>query len=240
MTRRIVRAFPLQPAFYVGAEDGLRRDVLAVLHLPYTAWHLSFVVIGATLAPTLAVDRLAGTLLAFFLGTGIAAHALDEWNGRPLRTSIAGGWLIGTASAALAGSLALAVVGAAVISGWVVMWALLAIALVVGYATERPRWVHSDVGFALSWGAFPVVVGYWAQAERIGLACVLLALSMTCLSLAQRSLSTAARALRRNRNADERGDRADLLLASWEEPLRWLAATAVTLALGLLAARTGL
>ena len=62
-----------------------------LLHPPYTLWHLSYVAIGATLAPRFDGGRLVATLLAFFLAVGVCAHALDELHGRPLRTTIPAG-----------------------------------------------------------------------------------------------------------------------------------------------------
>src|SRR5256885_4923628 len=88
----------LAPAYYAIRARGWRRDVWALLHPPYTAWHLSYVVIGASLAPKLSMFRLGATLVAFFLAVGIAAHALDELNGRPLRTSIPS-WVLKAAGA---------------------------------------------------------------------------------------------------------------------------------------------
>src|SRR5258708_35332123 len=89
----------------------------AVLHPPYTAWHLSYVVIGASLAPRLSVFRLVATLVAFFLAVGIAAHSLDELNGRPLRTALPS-WALKTAGVVgLAGAVAVGLAGISVI-GW--------------------------------------------------------------------------------------------------------------------------
>jgi len=76
-----------RPAFYA-LETGGWRDYVTLLHPPYALWHLSYVVIGAALAPTLQAERLAWGLLAFALALGVGAHALDELNGRPLQTSI--------------------------------------------------------------------------------------------------------------------------------------------------------
>ena len=72
------------PSFY--ALPGTREwhDYLNLLHLPYTLWNSSIVVLGAAIAPVVHVDRLLGTLLAFFLAVGIAVHALDELNDRPM------------------------------------------------------------------------------------------------------------------------------------------------------------
>ena len=75
-----------RPAFY--ALSGGWRDYVTLLHPPYTLWHLSYVVIGAALAPSLPAERLVWGLIAFMLALGVGAHALDELNGRPLKTSI--------------------------------------------------------------------------------------------------------------------------------------------------------
>ncbi len=66
------------PAFY--ALPGIKgwHGYLNLLHVPYTLWHLGYVVLGATVSPTVHLDRLLGTLLAFFLAVGIASHSLDE------------------------------------------------------------------------------------------------------------------------------------------------------------------
>jgi len=71
-----------RPAYY-SARPGAGEDWWSILHPPYTAWHLSYVVIGASLAPHLDSVRLLATLLAFFAAVGIAAHALDERHGHP-------------------------------------------------------------------------------------------------------------------------------------------------------------
>jgi membrane protein implicated in regulation of membrane protease activity len=76
------------------------------------------------------------------------------------------------------------------------------VVLVLGYNLELfGGALHTDLGFALAWGAFPVLVGYLAQGPRwsaagVG-ALVLAALAATALSAAQRRLSTPARTLRR-------------------------------------------
>ena len=59
-----------RPAFYALPGTKGWQDYLNLLHVPYTLWHLSYVVLGAAIAPTLHLDRLLGTLLAFFLAVG--------------------------------------------------------------------------------------------------------------------------------------------------------------------------
>src|SRR5947208_13847296 len=99
-----------RPAFYAARQGG-PRDWWTLLHPPYTAWHLSYVVLGACLAPAVDLTRLLATLCAFFLAVGLAAHALDELHDRPLRTAIPNGALVAAAVAGLGGALALGVAG---------------------------------------------------------------------------------------------------------------------------------
>lgn len=190
-----------RPAFYA-ARPGAWRDWWTLLHPPYTAWHLSYVVIGACLAPHVYLSRLIATLAAFFLAVGVAAHALDELHGRPLRTSIPGPLLVAVTMAGLAGALALGVVGVAVI-GWpggavLLPFMVAGPVLVVAYNAELfGGVVHTDLGFAAAWGAFPALTGYVAQAGTLSVAAVLAGAGALALSAAQRRLSTPARALRR-------------------------------------------
>jgi len=187
-----------RPAFYVLSGGGWR-DYWSLLHPPYTVWHLSYVVIGACLAPQLNVRWMVETLVAFFLAMGIAAHALDELHGRPLRTRIPSGVLVGLAIVGLAGAVALGIHGAAEVSPWI--WAFIATGLVLVPAYNL-EWfggvVHTDLGFALAWGAFPALTAGFAQNGRLTPAIVVAAAACTALSAAQRVLSTPVRRLRRH------------------------------------------
>src|SRR5207237_8347818 len=99
-----------RPAFYALRSGGWR-DLVTVFHPPYTAWHLSYVALGAAAAPTVHADRLLAALGAFFLGVGVCAHALDELHDRPLGTTLSDGALIGLAAAGLAGAVGIGVAG---------------------------------------------------------------------------------------------------------------------------------
>jgi hypothetical protein len=188
----------LGPAYYAARTTGWRRDVWAVLHPPYTAWHLSYVLIGASLAPTVSVFRLVATVLAFFLAVGVAAHALDELRGRPLQTEIPSGVLWTAAGIGLLGAVALGIAGLSVVGWWLLPFIALGVFFVFAYNLELLRGrVHGDFWFALSWGAFPVLTAYFAQTGKLSLAAVAVALAGYALSYAQRMLSTPARLLRR-------------------------------------------
>lgn len=231
-----------QPAYYasIGTAWG---DFAAVLHLPYTFWHLAYVAIGAGASEKLDWSVLAGTVLAFFFGTGIAAHAFDELHSRPLRTSLSDLTLRMLGLGGFLGATVVALAGAFILNLWVLAWAAAGILLAGGYAIEQPRFLHTPFGFAIAWGAFPVLVGYWAQANTIDVTALAFGGFAILTSLAQRSLSTSARNLRRTVDHVEvnlrRGTAIEVweegrLLASWETALRLLAWSMPVLALALL------
>ena len=60
------------PAFYATGQRSTWRDVRAVLHPPYTAWHLSYVVLGAMIAPRVNWTTLIVTLIAFLVVTRLS------------------------------------------------------------------------------------------------------------------------------------------------------------------------
>ncbi len=225
-------------AFYA-RPGGPLGDFLTLLHWPYTLWHLSYVAIGAAVASRLDAVRLAGTLIAFTFGLGIGAHALDELHSRPLGTGLSPGTLRALGWGGLAAGGAFAIAAAFVISPVALVWGAAGVLLAAAYALEWSPRVHSILGFGLAWGAFPVLVGYWAQAESLGIAVAVVAAAATALSMAQRGLSTPARHIRRRASTasaqigDDSWDKA-AMLATWERPLQLLAAAHVLLATGLL------
>jgi hypothetical protein len=156
------------------------------------------VVIGAALAPQVSLEPLLATLIAFFLAVGLAAHALDELNGRPLQTRISGPILIAVTVVGLAGAVALGAVGVARVGWSLLPYLIVGPILVLAYNAELfGGIIHTDLGFATAWGAFPVLVAYTAQTGRLAPAAVLAAAAALAMSAAQRKLSTPARMLRR-------------------------------------------
>jgi hypothetical protein len=186
-----------RPAYYA-ARSGGWRDWWTLLHPPYTLWHLSYSVIGAALAPRVQTSRLIATVLAFFLAVGLAAHALDELRGRPLRTKIPSAALVTVVVVGLAGALALGVVGVERVGWTLIPFMVAGPVLVIAYNAELfGGAMHTDAGFAAAWGAFPVLTGYVAQTGSLALAPVLAAGGAFALSATQRRLSTPARNIRR-------------------------------------------
>ncbi len=236
-----------RPAFYA-LRRGRWRDLITLLHPPYTAWHLSYVALGAATAPVVHLDRLLASLAAFFLAVGISAHALDELHGRPLGTDISERALVTVAVMGLLGAVALGVVGAATVSVTLLPFVAVGSFLVLAYNLElfEGRF-HSDQWFAVAWGAFPALTGYWANALSLDVAGVLVAAACWALSVAQRRLSTPVRELRRRTAAVEGSQRltdgrvielsASTLAAPLDGALRALSLAVPLLAAGALAIR---
>jgi hypothetical protein len=236
-----------RPAFYA-LESGGWRDYVTLLHPPYTLWHLSYVAIGAALAPELAVDRLVAGVAAFFLAMGIGAHALDELQGRPLRTQIGAKTLVALAVVSIAGAVAIGVYASVAWTPWLLPMVAFGAFIVVAYNLELGGGrFHSPVWFALSWGAFPVLAGYLVVAERLSVEAGLAAGYAGLLSLAQQRLSTQVRAIRRRasdvsglvrfKDGTEEPIRPATLTHAHEQALRAIAAATVALAAALVVLR---
>jgi hypothetical protein len=186
-----------RPAFYALGAGGWR-DYVTLLHPPYTVWHLSYVALGAALAPRMKWGLLGWTTIAFLLAMGIGAHALDELKGRPLATRIPAAVLVALAGLSVAAACAIGLVVAARSTWWLAAFVAAGAFIVVAYNLELfDGTFHSDLWFAAAWGAFPLVTAYFAAAERLRLEVLPAAAFALVTSLAQRTLSTQVRFARR-------------------------------------------
>jgi hypothetical protein len=236
-----------RPAFYALAPGGWR-DYVTLLHLPYTLWHLAYVVIGACLVPHVPWGRVGLTVLAFFLGLGVAAHALDELNGRPLQTRIPTRVLVALAVVSLAGAIAIGLAVAVARDLWLLPFIAFGGFIVCAYNLELfDGAFHNGWWLALSWGAFPIVTAYFAAAERIRAEALLAAAFGALLIGAQRALSTPVRDVRRRtvsvsgtiekRDGTRVAITPETLTGPAETALRFVAAGVVALAAALLVLR---
>lgn len=238
-----------RPAFYALRPGGWR-DLVTLLHPPYTAWNLANVAIGATLAPHVYPGRLAAVLASFLLAVGVCAHVLDEVQGRPMGTHLSSRTLVVLAVISLTGAAAIGIVGALTISLTLIPFVLAGVFVVLAYNLE---WFggrfHTTFWLAISWGVFPVLTGYWVNALELRPSALLAAGGCAMLLVAQRSLSTPVRQLRR-RTVSLSGEQrltdgstmpldAALLAAPMERALQACAVAMVLLATGLVLARLG-
>jgi hypothetical protein len=232
-----------RPAFYALRSGGWR-DYVTLLHPPYTLWHLSYVAVGAAIAPGFGWTKLGLTLGAFFLAVGIGAHALDELRGRPLRTRISDGMLATLAALSIAGAVGLGILGAVRYDLWLLAFIAFGAFIVVAYNLELVGGrFHDSFWFALAWGAFPALTAYFTCAERFRVEAFVAAAYAFLLSLAQRRLSTVVRDVRRRTRSvsgtieladgTQQPLDADTLIRAPEAALQLLAAAAIAIGLAL-------
>ena len=238
-----------RPAFYALRPGGWR-DYVTLLHPPYTLWHLSYVAVGAALAPRMDWALLGWTTLAFALAMGVGAHALDELRGRPLQTRISPPLLVTLAVVSISGACAIGVAVAISRTLWLLVFVAVGAFLVVAYNLELfGGTFHGGLWFPAAWGAFPVLTAYFASAETLSSTAFAAAGYAFATSWAQRRLSTPVRLVRRRVVSAEGEMRlndgttvpldADALAAEPEAALKMLAAATVLIAAALLLFRAG-
>jgi hypothetical protein len=241
-----------RPAFYALRPGGWR-DLVTILHPPYTAWHLANVGFGAAVATEIHTDRFIATLAAFFLALGISAHALDELNGRPLKTELSDRTLIALATVGLAGAIGIGIAGCIIVSPTLAPFVVAGGFFVVAYNLElfNGRF-HTDFWLAFAWAAFPALTSWWINTLSFGspktvVAGILVAAGCFGLVSVQRRLSTPVRRLRRKTvsvSGEQRledGTVIPLTAADIAAPLDWslrgLSWAVVVLAIGLVLIR---
>jgi xanthine/uracil permease len=214
------------------------RVAIGLLFLPYTGMVLSYTVIGGMLAPAVAWDRVGALLVIYFLGLGVAAHALDALGSRSpkpwgevfSRRSL---WIV--AAAALVIAYAIAGYYSVRHVPWLAVIAVLEGFFVFAYNLEW--WsgrFHTDGWFALSWGALPVLAGYVMQTNALSLAALIVAGAMAALSVVEITASRPYKALKRMPNRSE----ADAALAArYENILKSVSLGVIALGIGLAAFR---
>ena len=194
---------PAGTAFYA-LQPGGWRDYWTIIHPPYTAWHLSYVLLGAALAPAPDPRIVAGALLAFGLAVGVGSHAFDELRGRPLGTRIpapGAGCARSDGARRRSGSRAGGVDNhRARLLDFCRSWRPTG----GGLRVRDPR-VPLGPRLRACLGSLPVVATAYAVGAP-SLSTGLAAMGAALLSLAQRRLSTPVRALRRRAVAVHRPD----------------------------------
>ncbi len=238
-----------RPAFYALRSGGWR-DYVTLLHPPYTLWHLSYVAVGAALAPRMDWPLLGWTTLAFALAMGVGAHALDELKGRPLQTRIPHTVLATLAALSISAAAAIGIAVAVSRTLWLLVFVAVGAFIVVAYNLELfDGTFHGGLWFPAAWGAFPVLTAYFASARTLHGAAFAAAGYAFASSWAQRRLSTSVRLVRRRvvavRSELELDDGttlpldADALAAEPEAALKALVAATVLVAVALLLLRAG-
>jgi hypothetical protein len=212
------------------------RFVMGLLFLPYTGMVLSFVVIGSVLADPIHWDRVLAALVVYFLGLGVAAHALDALGSKGTKP-----WGAAFSKNQLWGAAILSLFFAYLIAIYYMvryvplLWpvALLEGFFVFAYNLE---WFHgrfhTDNWFAFSWGFLPVLAGYILQTNQVSWASLTLAGSMGFFSLVEIKASRPYRVLKKR--YDLLGDEEKSLMLRLEMILKSISGGVILLGGGLL------
>ena len=168
---------------------GRFRRLIGLLFLPYTGMVLSVSVVGGMLADPIHWNRVVATVLIYFLGLGIGAHALDAVGSKQMKPwgrvfSERGLWIAALSSIAAAYLIAIYYMVLFVPLLWIV--AGLEGLFVFAYNLE---WFggkfHKDLWFAFSWGFLPVLAGYIMQTNEVSPAALAIAVAMGLFSLVE-------------------------------------------------------
>jgi hypothetical protein len=177
-------------------------DFYNILHLPYTAMVLSFVVAGTAAAPQVHLDRLVGAVVAYFLGLGIGAHALDqlEPGGSHYVGSLSRRELATMAALGEAAGVAIGMYYALTVTLWLVP--LIALGLLFALAYPFPSRLlggilHNNLSFSFAWGFLPFVTSYFVNSIELTPTSVVGGGLAALVAGAEVRLSRPARAARR-------------------------------------------
>jgi hypothetical protein len=219
------------------------RIFVGLLFLPYTGMVLSFTVIGSMLADFIYWDRVMAAMVVYFLGLGIAAHALDALGSRKIKPwgehfSRPQLWVMVILSLIMAYAIAIYYMILYVPLLWFI--AILEGFFVFAYNLE---WFngkfHTDGWFSFSWGLLPLLAGYIMQTNRISLAAVIMAVAMGLLSYVEINASRPYKKLKRSfRQSGGVVSNVSLMdMIRYEKILKSISLGVILLGLGLMTAR---
>jgi hypothetical protein len=215
------------------------RSFLGLLFLPYTGMVLSFCVIGSILAEPLYWDRVLSIVVIYFLGLGIAAHALDALGSKSVKPwgtifTKRQLWFLAVSSLVLAYLLAIYYMVRYVPMLW-----FLAVSegfFVFAYNLElfKGRF-HTDNWFAFSWGFLPVLAGYIMQTNKITAGALILAVAMALFSRVEIKASRPYKDLKQRFST--LNEEESSLMIRYESILKSISLGVIFLAVGLLIGR---
>ncbi len=237
----------LKPSWYSTKNTGSVSDFVNLLHPPYTLWHLSYVIIGIAMSPVIYFDRSVAVLVAYFLGLGLGAHALDETMGNPLQTRMSKTKLYFVGFVSLSAAMLIGFYYVVELSILILPFVGIESFFAVAYNLEVfEKRFHTDIVFAASWGSIPFLTGYFVNSLSFSIPSLVMAIAIGLLTYVQRTLSTQARLFRRKMNSVESinlttGERIPMssnqLISPAEKSLKALTITIFAISIALILAR---
>lgn len=180
-------------------------DFWTMLHLPYTLMCISFLVIGFGIERVSRWDIFILTVIAYFLGLGIASHSFDQLSGMGSsyvqHISQKNLMLIGMVSVTTAVFIGVNIMFH--LKAWNILW-MIPIQTFFVWAYPVSKFMkgvfHSDFWFAVSFGFIPVMVGYYINTLTLNPIFIGWAVVAFIISLIEITLSRYVRAIRRTTN----------------------------------------
>lgn len=208
------------------------RIFIGLLFLPYTGMVLSFTVIGGMLAREIAWVRVGAIALIYFLGLGIAAHALDAIGSKGIKP-----WGTHFSRPALWALAIFSLIPAYGIGLYYIFYftpLLAVIALLEGFFlfSYNLEWFkgrfHTDGSFAFSWGVLPTLGGYLIQTNTLSLPVLVVSSAMGLFSWVEINASRPYKEIKRT------GQTAHLLFQKrYEQILKGISLGVIVLAVGM-------
>jgi hypothetical protein len=215
------------------------RVMVGLLFLPYTGMVISFAVVGSLLARYLYWDRVVSIAVIYFLGLGIAAHALDAFGSnetKPWGRVFTKGQLLFAAILSLAAAYGIAIYYMVFYVPWLAIIAVLEGFFVFAYNLEWFRgWFHKDGWFAFSWGFLPVLAGYMMQTNRVSVEAFPVALAMALFGLVEIKASRPYKELKSRSHILSESEKQ--IMVRYETILKSISMGVICLGVGLLILR---
>jgi len=245
----------LSEGAWYARSGGKVRELYTIMHLPYTSMVLSYVLIGAAVSPSMDPFRLVLTLVAYFLGLGLSAHALNElharhWGENLTRLELEVLFLLPLIAAVSIGAFGMLILYEAsrsfiaplILLAFISMETFFLIAYNSDIAKGR---FHSTTSFAFSWAALPVIISFYVNSLTITPSAVLVASAMAATAAIEITLSRWCKDFRRKSpivelqfaDRSKQGLNATELIANPEKALKLIVVAVDLLSIGLIVHR---
>jgi hypothetical protein len=156
-----------------------------LFHWPLPLAVVAITTYGAVVSPEINIKRLLITYLLILFGLVFAAYSFDalvaDWKDKI--NDISSKTLLGIALLGITGFFLVAAYAIIYSVWWGVFVALILAVFVICYNLEKPKWFHNKWGFAVGWGAVPIMGSYLYQSLSVNWIMLLLFLVGILLAL---------------------------------------------------------
>lgn len=182
------------------------KELITILHIPYTLMCLSFLTIGFGISGISNWNIYGITILAYFFGLGVAAHSFDQLKGMGSSyvKLLNDKDLVIIGFSSLLFSILLGIKLMFLLDAW---YLLILIPLQVFFVFAYPikilfkGFFHGDFWFAVSFGFLPVIIGYYVNTLSFSPLAIMWGIVALLISGIEINLSRYVRKLRKLNSA---------------------------------------